>query len=230
MSTSSGGGRRPQIDCVTLGPWETNCYVVRAPTSSACWIVDAGFEPAALIRHVRDQGLEPEKLILTHAHLDHIAGAREVVEAFGGLPISIHEAERDWLSDPTLNLSAFVEMNITAPEATDLLEDGQPLTLDGHQWIVLHTPGHSPGGVTLVHNDSRQAIVGDTLFQGSIGRFDFPTSDGDTLIRSIRERLMTLPDDTRVLPGHGPETTIGQERDSNPYVRGGLQPFGSTGW
>ncbi|MCC6908496.1 MAG: MBL fold metallo-hydrolase [Phycisphaerales bacterium] len=208
----------PTIRSCTLGPWETNCYVVSTPGSDECWIIDVGFDPEVLIQLVRRANLRPVRIVLTHAHLDHIAGVRQVLDAFGPVVLAIHEAEADFLLDPNLNLSSFVEMNITTPPADELLRDGQVLTLGDAQWKVLHTPGHSPGGITLYHAPSNQAIVGDTLFAGSVGRYDFPTSDGALLFRSIREKLLTLPDETRIYPGHGPETTIGRERRTNPFL------------
>lgn len=227
---------RPEVECVTLGPFETNCYVVSIPgdAARACWIVDASFEPEELIALIRGKGLRPVALVLTHAHVDHIAGIGEVRAAFPGLPILLHEAEREWLGDPVLNLSAMMAMDVTAPGPDRLLADGDRLELAGTTWDVLHTPGHSPGGITLHHagwhgSPSREgshgsenratALVGDTLFNGSIGRFDFPGSDEETLVRSIRDRLYALPDQTRVFPGHGPPTTIGREKRSNPFVR-----------
>lgn len=208
----------PTIRSCTLGPWETNCYVVSTPGSDECWIIDVGFDPEVLIQLVRRANLRPVRIVLTHAHLDHIAGVRQVLDAFGPVVLAIHEAEADFLLDPDLNLSSFVEMNVTTPPADELLRDGQVLTLGDAQWKVLHTPGHSPGGITLYHAPSNQAIVGDTLFAGSVGRYDFPTSDGALLFRSIREKLLTLPDETRIYPGHGPETTIGRERRTNPFL------------
>jgi len=204
-----------------LGDWATNCYLVYTD-SGACWIVDAGFEPDYLIRYTKEKGLRPEKIILTHAHVDHIAGLTEVCAAFPGLPILIHEAEREFPGDPMLNLSAALTEQIVAPEPTDTLTHGDQLELDGNVFQVRHTPGHSPGGICLYQPDHQLALVGDTLFAGSIGRYDFPTSDGPTLMRSIHEQLMTLPDETRVLPGHGPETTIGRERVSNPFLQQGV--------
>lgn len=211
---------RPRVQSCTLGPWETNCYLVSLPGSEECWIIDVGFDPAPLIDLVRGGALRPVRIILTHAHLDHIAGVREVLEALGPVPLAIHESEAPFLLDPDLNLSSFVEMNVTTPPADELIHDGQTLTLGASEWAVLHTPGHSPGGITLYHAPSHQAIVGDTLFAGSIGRYDFPTSDGPLLFKSIREKLLTLPDDTHVYPGHGPDTTIGRERRTNPFLMG----------
>lgn len=215
----------PEIAEFTLGPFATNCYVVVPPEppetgrARPCWIIDASFEPKRLLKHIADAGLTPEALILTHAHVDHIAGVRDVLTAHPGLAVVIHEAEAGWLADPEANLSAMMGFGITAPPATRLLKDGDTLTLGSTAWRIAHTPGHSPGGIALYHTESRTAIVGDTLFAGSVGRTDFPGSDPALLERSIQERLYTLPDDTRVLSGHGPETTIGREKRSNPFVR-----------
>lgn len=209
---------KPTISTCTLGPWETNCYLVALPDSPECWIVDVGFDPDPLIQLVRERGLSPVRIILTHAHLDHIAGVRQLLEELGPIPLAIHEAEASFLLDPDLNLSSYVEMNVTTPPADELLRDGQMLALGSTQWKVLHTPGHSPGGITLYHAPSHQALVGDTLFADSIGRYDLPTSDGELLFRSIREKLLTLPDETRVYPGHGAQTTIARERRHNPFL------------
>jgi len=206
------------IESFCLGDWMTNCYVVYND-AGACWIVDAGFGPEPMLGFILEKGLTPEQIVLTHAHVDHIAGLGQVVQAYPGLPILIHEAELCFPIDPMLNLSAALSERIVAPEPTDTFTHGETLTLDGLDFQVRHTPGHSPGGVCLYQKDYRVALVGDTLFAGSIGRHDFPTSDGPALMQSIHEQLLTLPDDTRVLPGHGPETTIGQERQTNPFLR-----------
>ncbi len=205
------------IETFCLGQWQTNCYV--AHRGKRCWIVDAGFDPQPMLRFIRERGLEPVAVVLTHAHLDHIAGLHDVRGAYPELPIWIHKAERDFLTDPALNLSGFLDSSIIAPEATDTLIHGQKLELDGIVFEVRHTPGHSPGGITLYQAAAGVALVGDTLFAGSIGRYDFPTSDGPTLLAGITDQLLTMPDATRVLPGHGPATTIGRERQGNPYLR-----------
>jgi hydroxyacylglutathione hydrolase len=215
----------PEVECFTLGPFATNCYLVRVPTGQdaargECWIVDAGFNPGVMIERARSLGLTPSMVLLTHAHIDHIAGLNEIRAAFPGAPVLIHEDEASFLADPSLNLSGGYGLPFSTRGPDRLLRDGERLLLSGTEWRVLHTPGHSPGGVTLWCESARLALVGDTLFAGSIGRFDFPTSDEEALYRSIRERLYTLPDEARVLPGHGPETTIGREKRSNPFVRG----------
>jgi len=209
--------QRPlSIQTFCLGQWQTNCYVLSVGRS--CWIVDAGFDPEEMLSEIARRGLDLERVVLTHAHLDHIAGLELVRHHYPEVPIHIHADEQDFLTDTRLNLSAAFVDPVVAPEATDLMRHGNILTLGGFNFEVRHTPGHSPGGISLVQHQLRLALVGDTLFAGSIGRYDFPTSDGPLLMRSIQNQLLTLPDDTRVLPGHGPETTIGQERANNPYL------------
>ena len=209
-----------RIHIFTLGPFGTNCHVVQVPGDDRCWIVDAGFEPEELIEHVRSAGLKPQKLLLTHAHIDHIAGVTDVLRAFPKTPVAIHQAEAAWLSDPHLNLSAGYGLPITCHGPDEILAEGTDLDLAGTTWRVLHTPGHSPGSITLVHEPSRQAIVGDALFNGSIGRTDFPGCSFEELAESIRTKLYTLDPQTRIFPGHGPPTTIGHERRTNPFVKG----------
>ncbi len=214
------------IERFTLGDWQTNCYVVHAGEDAQgrrpCWFVDAGFDPQPMLDYVKDERLWPTQVVLTHAHLDHIAGLHAVRDAYPDIPILIHEAERHFLTDTMLNLSAGYGMPIVAPEATSDLRHGEVLDLNHVGVEVRHTPGHSPGSVSLVQHAAGVAIVGDALFAGSVGRVDFPTSDGPLLIRSIHEQLLTLPDATQVLPGHGPATTIGGERRLNPYLQGEL--------
>ena len=201
-----------------LGDWMTNCYVVHGQGGRECWVVDAGFDPQSMIEYISEQGLEPIEAIQTHAHVDHIAGLNDLRVRWPTLGILIHPAEREFLTDTSLNLSVAAGMPIVAPRATGSIEHGEMIDLDGEVFEVRHTPGHSPGGICLYNADNCIAIVGDTLFAGSIGRTDFPTSSQEQLFESIKKQLLALPDDTRVLPGHGPETTIGDERTSNPFL------------
>lgn len=216
-----------RIDSFALGPFETNCLVVRDPAdpARACWIVDPGAGPEPVIEFVRREGLVPGRIVLTHAHADHIAGLERVRRAFSGVPALLHPDEHAFLGDPQLNLSAFVGMPVTCGAADASLHAGDVLGLGGTSWRVLHTPGHSPGSTTLVCDAAGEAIVGDTLFAGSIGRVDFPTSDPAAMRRSLQDVLMALPDGVRVHPGHGPSTTIGAERRSNPFLQDGAWDF-----
>ena len=216
----------PLIVPFALGPYQTNCYVIRDPAAAtrspsgreACWIADLGMDPAPLLEYLERERLEPAAIVLTHCHVDHIAGLFDARTRYPDVPIWVHRAEEAWLSDPMLNLSAAAGIPVTAPTPSRLLEDNETLELLGQPWEVRHTPGHSPGSISLIHHPSNQALVGDALFNGSIGRTDFPGCDFATLARSIRTRLYDLPDQTAVLPGHGPGTTIGHEKRTNPFV------------
>ena len=212
----------PDIKTFTLGDYQTNCFVVSIPGSMECWIVDCGYEPQPMLDKVESDGLKTVAILLTHCHSDHMAGVDEALGRFGPMPIYVHEAEIGFCSDPMLNLSGMVGLPITCREPDRILKGGETLELNGTSWRVVHTPGHSPGGVLYIHDDSNQAIVGDTLFAGSIGRFDFPTSNAEDLRRSLTEELMTLPDEMTIHPGHGPASTIGRERVSNPYILAGF--------
>lgn len=208
----------PRVNTFVLGMYETNCFVVTVPGRTDCWIVDCGFDPEPMLDWVADEGLSPAALLLTHTHPDHIAGVDDALGRFGPMPVYVHEAEAGFCSDPDRNLSAALGMPVKVTEPDHLLHDGDTLRLGDVTWRVVHAPGHSPGGVLYVHDDSRQAIVGDTLFAGSIGRIDFPSADPDAMRHTIGAVLMGLPDDLTVYPGHGPATTIGQERATNMFV------------
>ena len=160
-----------------------------------------------------------EMVAALYAHADHIAGVDQVLGVFPNIPVLAHAREHDWFQDPQLNLSLFIGEPVSVCAPTGTLAHAQKLSLGGVQFQVLETPGHSPGSVTLYCPSEKLAIVGDTLFQNSIGRSDFPGSDPDVLMHSINEVLMTLPGDTAIYPGHGPSTTIDKERRNNPFLR-----------
>ena len=211
-----------EIEIVTFADelFAQNSRLIISQDESCCWVVDPGFHPATddLLKHISDSNLSPEAVILTHAHADHIAGLSQMLNAYKMLPVYLAKTEWSFLEDPSQNLSTMtgMELRVSVPELRDLAPN-QTLELGGTQWQVFDTSGHSPGGRTLYCPEAQTAIVGDALFAGSIGRVDFPHSDGPRLLSNIREKLFTLPDPTRVCSGHGPDTTIGIERTTNPF-------------
>jgi glyoxylase-like metal-dependent hydrolase (beta-lactamase superfamily II) len=205
-----------QIMPFILGDYQTNCYVVTS--GEDCWVVDCGYSPDELIQHLQSESLQPSAVLLTHCHADHIAGLDQLTSVIGNVPVLCHESEAEWNMNPMLNLSGLAGMPVTAEPPSGFLTPGKQITLGDSIWQVVHVPGHSPGSISFVHEESQQAIVGDTLFAGSIGRFDFPTSNVEDLRHSISEVLMKFPDDMTIYPGHGPSTTIGQERQTNQFV------------
>lgn len=212
--------------CISNDPvYGENGYTIYLRDGGPCWIIDPGLPPQAkkIVRHVREHSLQPAAIVLTHAHADHIAGIDEVRENLGQLPVYLAREEWAALTDPMENLSGLFGPGLIT-DVTDPLDlpHGGTLELDGIRWDIRDTSGHSPGGRTLYSEELGIAIVGDALFAGSVGRVDFPHSDGDRLLQNLRTQLMTLPDHVRVLSGHGPETTIGRERRTNPYA---LQGF-----
>lgn len=201
----------------SLGALQTNAYVVVNSERTRAVVIDPGTADGALIRKL--DGLQVEAILLTHAHFDHIGGVDALRKRYS-CPVYIHSAEKDWLTDAGKNGStrwAEVTPPITTELPEQLLSDGQKLELIGETFHVKHTPGHSPGSVSFLVGDL--VFAGDALFHRSIGRTDLPGGNQEQLYRSIREKLYVLPEDTLVLPGHGQETTIGDERRENPFVR-----------
>lgn len=195
------------------GQFAQNCYLLTAGTAAV--LIDPGEEWELFLTEVERRRARLAAIWLTHAHLDHILGVAEVQSATGA-PIWLHPADRplyDGLPEQALWLGLRVP---PAPPPQHELSHGQVLSVAGHQFTVRHTPGHSEGSVSLVGNGV--VFSGDALFQGSIGRSDLPGGDHDTLIASIRRELLSLPDQTRVLSGHGAETTVGVERRTNPFL------------
>ncbi len=202
-----------------LGSWMTNGYLLGWEPTKEAWVVDPGFSPDPLVDYIQQEKWIITKILLTHAHLDHIAGINNIVALFPEAEILIHKEEETFLTDPSLNLSALAGVPVSAPEPTGTLADGDELVLGGLSFTVLHTPGHSPGGACFYQPREGILLSGDTLFEGSVGRTDFPTSDAAALGEGIRRKLYVLPDETKVYPGHGPETQIGREKRFNPFVK-----------
>jgi len=198
-----------------LGPLDNNTYVIVCVATREAALVDVGFEPEAAIEAVREAQLEVRYLLNTHAHYDHAAGMRAVQEAVGG-EYWLHPADRPLLDRLTEQGAMFGFPAARAPDEVHDLADGQRLTLGEETLEVIHTPGHSPGGVCFRWGD--WLWVGDTLFAGSIGRTDLPGGSFEELDRAIRGRLFPLGDALHVFPGHGPSTTLGRERRDNPFV------------
>lgn len=205
-----------------LGDFATNAYVVweEGGPADACWVIDCPYEPEPMIDFIESKGLKPALCILTHCHCDHVAGLSRLRLRLGPVNILCHRAEKGFNEDPNLNLSAFIPPAVSAPPPDACLNGGELLELGSRYFKVLFTPGHSPGGITLWCAEEALAFDGDTLFAGSIGRLDFPTSDPEAMRASLA-LLMQLPDETRLLSGHGPATTVGAERRSNPFLRPG---------
>jgi glyoxylase-like metal-dependent hydrolase (beta-lactamase superfamily II) len=200
-----------------LGPMGNNTYLVIDETTQEAALIDPSFESEAIWPDIEANGCTLRYVLNTHAHFDHILGNAFWVEKTGAL-LGTPRAELDLLRALPEQGKRFNVEVTPSPEPNLFLEDGQTLTLGETQIRVLGTPGHSPGGVTFVVDDA--AIVGDALFSRSVGRTDLPGASLETLMHSIRTRLLTLPDETRVLPGHGRLTTIGTERRENPYLQG----------
>ena len=214
-----------EITKKVLGICATNCYTVVDTETKEALIIDPADRADVLIRDWKDKGVTPTAVLLTHGHFDHIGGCEELKEAadayageHGENPVKIYagEAEKKFLLDTKSNLSKDMGRPVTVT-ADVYLKDGEELDLDGIRIKVLATPGHTAGGVSYYFPEGGFLICGDTLFQESVGRTDFPTGSMSTLVRSVKEKLFTLPEDTVVYPGHGDSTTIGHEKKYNPF-------------
>jgi len=202
------------IQKFTVGMLETNAFIVH--DNEVAIIIDPGAEPQKFSHYLDEQNLTLKAILLTHGHADHIGAVGVIRQGFPNIEVMIHSLEAKFLTDPILNLASLMGNNLNVGEATRLLEHGDKLQFGDIKVEVRHVPGHTPGHVVFVlEND---VIVGDTLFAGSIGRFDLPASDGVSLVRKIREELLSLDSSTIVHPGHGPISTIGEEEINNPFL------------
>ncbi|RLQ98240.1 MBL fold metallo-hydrolase [Falsibacillus albus] len=205
---------------IPLGPIQTNCYIL-TDDDSHCLIIDPGDEAEHLINWIKKRDLKPLAILLTHAHFDHIGAVDKIRDKYE-IPLYIHEKEAKWLLDPALNGSQFfnlIEPIRIKPADQFLAEEGM-LQIGPFQLNVLETPGHSPGSVSYYVEKDGFVIAGDTLFFQGIGRTDLPGGNQDQLMKTIHNKLLTLPEDTIVLSGHGVETNIQDEMDGNPFLTG----------
>lgn len=210
-----------QIETIESQPFGQVSYLVLREGRDDALVVDPGFEPERIIESLERRAKRVAAILNTHGHVDHIAGNRALKSYAPDAPIVTGRREAALLADPEANLSAAFGLPVTSPPADLLLDDGQRVELAGIEYLVHEIPGHSPGSIVLIADQLTPhfALVGDVLFAGSVGRTDFPGGSAQTLINGIREHLLRLPDDTRVLPGHGPATTIGHERRRNPFLQ-----------
>jgi hydroxyacylglutathione hydrolase len=216
----------PQIHTIVSQPFAENTYVVWRDGRPDCLVIDPGLEPDLILEFLQEQGLAAAAVLNTHGHADHIAGNAEMKRAFPDAPLIVGARETALLADPDQNLSGLYGLPLTSPPADRTVREGDTITEAGIPLEVFDIPGHSPGHVVFVYRNAPcRVFAGDVLFRGSIGRFDFPGSDGRLLLDGIRSKLFTLPDDTVVYPGHGPVTTVGYEKRTNPFLAGEDGPF-----
>ena len=204
---------------LVVGPFAANCYIVGAKETKEGMIIDPGDEASHILKVVKDLQLDIKYILLTHGHIDH-AGAVKAVKEATGADVCVHTDDAQSISGQGGLLRGIISNVVyPAPPSLDrLLKGGDSIDIGDLHFLVVHTPGHTPGGICLLG----QGVVfcGDTLFNYGIGRTDFPDGSYDQLMNSIYTKLMTLPDNTIVYPGHGPDTTIGAERQGNPFLRG----------
>lgn len=209
-----------RIVVIPSAPFDENTYVISREGRDDCLVVDPGLEPEKIIAYLEENRLTPAAILCTHGHADHIGGNAAMKERWPGCPLVIGKGDADKLTDAWLNMSARLGMPVTSPPADQTLSEGDKFSAAGFELEVYEIPGHSSGHIVLINKGVTpyQVLGGDVLFAGSIGRTDLPGGSFELLASGIRRVLFTLPDDTRILPGHGPMTTVGRERKSNPFV------------
>ena len=205
-----------KVERFSTGILGTNCYLAINEETRQTVVIDPAACPTYLMSHVKREGLEIKAILLTHGHFDHTMGIDAFLDEFH-VPVYVHEGDEPLMNDPGLNLSATYTSGYTFSKA-EYIRGGQSLSVAGYEFQVLHTPGHTPGGVCYYVESEKVLFSGDTLFQASVGRTDFPMSSMSDLVQAIREKLLVLPQDVKVYPGHMGETTIGYEQKHNMFI------------
>lgn len=209
------------IYVAVLGPVGTNCYIIINEETKESAIIDAAASADRLIRAATKDGTDLKCLLLTHAHWDHIGAVNDIAAQLPSLPIYIGENEVDLIESPMMNLSSWLTdvADSVSRDKVNTLKDGDEMTVLGETMKIIEVAGHTAGGLCYYFPESGILFCGDTLFQGGLGRSDFPTGDAELLVEQIKTKLFTLPPETKVYPGHGFATTIGEEEESNPYLQ-----------
>jgi len=207
------------IHAFVLGDYQTNSYcLTQTESAKDCLVIDTGLQSQPLIDFLKENELNPAAAVFTHGHIDHIDGLALLRANWPDIKVAIHKDDAAMFEDDKQNLSAFCGVPFKTSPPDIIIEAEGPQTFAGLEFQVLHTPGHTPGGISLYSQQESAVFVGDALFAGSIGRTDFPGGDFNQLIASIKSKLLTLPEDTKVYPGHGPATTIATEKRTNPFL------------
>jgi hydroxyacylglutathione hydrolase len=209
------------LQTFTFNAFQENTYII-INAERQCWIVDPGMyeaeENKVFFNYISDNGLNPQAIINTHAHLDHIFGVQACIDRYK-IPFLLHELEQPVLKNAVASAMLFGFSLVNVPKPDGFIKDSEDLNVSNDKLNILFTPGHSPGSIVFYYPEDNWVVGGDVLFNGSIGRTDLPGGDFPTLAESIKSKLFVLPDDTVVYPGHGPATTIGSEKKYNPFLR-----------
>jgi hydroxyacylglutathione hydrolase len=210
------------LETFPVGPLQCNCTILGDETSGEAMVVDPGDNVPQILASLTRHKLTLKQIVVTHGHIDHVGGALRLKRATGA-PILMNQNDLPLLKmmDMQAGWLGIETPEVAPPDAS--AEDGATAGIASHAARILHTPGHTQGSICLHFADENLLLAGDTLFAGSIGRTDLPGGDSRQIIRSLHDRLLTLPDATRVIPGHGPETTIGDERETNPFLQPGVR-------
>ncbi|MFQ5843829.1 MAG: MBL fold metallo-hydrolase [Planctomycetota bacterium] len=209
------------VECLVCGPFQENCYLAARESGAECVVIDPGDEAERIAARIEDLGLQPVLILNTHGHLDHIGAVPDLRERYA-IPFAVHPADRFLLQNVNDHAAMFGLSGYRDPVVDRELRGGETVEAAGLRFRVTGAPGHSPGHVVLAVEGEPVVFVGDVVFAGSIGRMDLPGGDEATMKRTLREVILTLEDGLTLYPGHGPATTVGAEREHNPYLNGML--------